>query len=118
MIGGRRKRIIMLRTKALIAVAALGVAASTASADGPNPTLPLPLYGSDTLFDVAKDIITGCGLDANLSYKGTGSGQGGKAMGPGDSTVNPVIQPHNQQIAPQSRFLNGTECSAIGTNQG
>ena len=39
-------------------------------------------------------------------------------MGPGDSTAVPVIVPLSRQIAPQSRFLTATECSAIATNAG
>src|SRR5436190_7609883 len=121
----RRKPTIMFKKKAFAAIALLGLGASTASADGPNPTLPLPLYGSDTLFNVTSKIIADCETAGKiptltLTYKGTGSGQGGKAMGPGDSTTNPVIQPHNQQLAPQSRFLSSGECSAapFGTNAG
>lgn len=113
----------MFSKKALIAVVALGLGASSANADGPLPTLPLPLYGSDTLFNVTRDIIAACSAtnpNIHLSYKGTGSGQGGKAMGPGDSAANPAIPAHNQQIAPQSRFLSTAECSAapFATNAG
>lgn len=61
----------------------------------------LDLKGSDTLEDVAKDVIGVCNLGALLNYVGGGSGAGQAAMAAG-----------TQQIAPMSRELNGTACSA------
>jgi hypothetical protein len=109
----------MLRRPALIAITALGVSASA----GGVMAQALPMYGSDTLFDVTTKIINDCvsqgALPANsLTYKGTGSSQGGKAMGAGDPAANPVIPAQNQQVAPQSRFLNSGECNFFSANQG
>lgn len=68
------------------------------------------LKGSDTLYEVTKKILNACPGAAGLSYLGTGSGNGEKALIPG---------PTMQNIAPMSRFLNGSAvCNASGTNAG
>lgn len=72
----------------------LGVgAASSASA--------LDMKGSDTLAEVTKDAVSLCGLATAINYVGGGSGTGQAAMVAG-----------TQQIAPMSRELNGTACTA------
>jgi ABC-type phosphate transport system substrate-binding protein len=63
--------------------------------------VPLPLKGSDTLEQVTKDVISLCSLGALISYIGGGSGTGQAAMTAG-----------TQQMAPMSRELNGTACTA------
>ena len=62
---------------------------------------PLPLKGSDTLELVTKDVISLCSLGALISYVGGGSGTGQAAMVAG-----------TQLVAPMSRELNGTACTA------
>jgi hypothetical protein len=64
------------------------------------------LRGSDTLEDVAKAVITDCGLGAVMSYVGGGSGAGQSAM---------TATPPTQNIAPMSRELNGTACVATAS---
>lgn len=61
----------------------------------------LDLKGSDTLELVTKDAINLCGLSAALTYVGGGSGTGQAALVAG-----------TQQIAPMSRELNSTACTA------
>jgi ABC-type phosphate transport system substrate-binding protein len=101
----------MLRNKALIVLAALGIGADASMAAAQS------LYGSDTLKDLTIDAVnaavTAGAIGAgSISYKGTGSGQGGKAMNAGDAAAVPVIPAGNQQISPQSRFLQDAECGA------
>jgi len=62
---------------------------------------PLPIKGSDTLELVTKDAIALCSLGTLISYVGGGSGTGQAAMVAG-----------TQQVAPMSRELNGTACTA------
>lgn len=62
---------------------------------------PIPLKGSDTLEEVTKDVINLCSLSTLINYVGGGSGTGQAAMVAG-----------TQQIAPMSRELNGTACTA------
>ena len=61
----------------------------------------ISLKGSDTLELVTKDAIAVCGLGTRITYLGGGSGTGQAAMVSG-----------TQQIAPMSRELNGTACTA------
>lgn len=61
----------------------------------------LDMKGSDTLDQVTKDAINLCGLSTAINYVGGGSGTGQAAMVAG-----------TQQIAPMSRELNGTACTA------
>ena len=73
----------------------LGVGAtSSASAQ-------VSIKGSDTLEEVTKDAINLCGLASAINYVGGGSSTGQAAMVAG-----------TQQIAPMSRELNGTACTA------
>ena len=74
--------------------AAFGLSAAAQAA-------PLSLQGSDTLEDVTKDVIGVCSLGTRINYVGGGSGTGQAAMVAG-----------TQQIAPMSRELNGTACTA------
>jgi ABC-type phosphate transport system substrate-binding protein len=111
----------MLKKNALIALAAFGIGASGSGSTAAAQALPV--YGSDTLFDVTTKAINDCvaagALPANsLSYKGTGSSQGGKAMNGGDAAAVPPFPAQNQQIAPQSRFLSSAECSFFSSNAG
>jgi ABC-type phosphate transport system substrate-binding protein len=105
----------MLRKNALVAIATAGACAVVSTS-----ALAQQMYGSDTMFDVMTQVINTCGRSADVTYRGTGSGQGEKAMGPGDSGVTPAIAAQSQQIAPMSRFLNdnATGCDAIGPDQG
>ena len=64
----------------------------------------LDLKGSDTLELVTKDAINLCSLGTVLNYVGGGSGTGQAAMVAG-----------TQQVAPMSRELNGTACTASAT---
>jgi hypothetical protein len=54
------------------------------------------------------DLIAAAGLGASMSYLGGGSSLGGTKMSPSAAGQGPN---GNQQVAPQSRFLNATECS-------
>ena len=74
-------------------------AASNATAQVVN------LKGSDTLEDVVKGVIAdpACALTASFNYVGGGSGGGQSAM---------TATPPTQNIAPMSRQLNGTACTA------
>ncbi|MBC7988550.1 MAG: hypothetical protein H7Y19_03060 [Luteimonas sp.] len=87
-----------LRLSAIVATLGL-VAASQARAQ------VLQLRGSDTLENVTRDVITSCGLNASINYRGGGSSGGENAM----KGATPL-----QQIAPMSRELNnrvpGDEC--------
>ena len=86
-----------MRTRTLITSAAfLAASAAAGTAFG-----QAQLKGSDTLFEVTKDVITACGLTANIEYIGQGSGGGQSAMAGG-----------LQHVAPMSRQLNGTACTA------
>ena len=87
------------------AILLAGVGATTAAAvtSGNN----LKLNGSDTLFDVTRDVITACGTQfpgatgfatKGITYEGGGSGVGAGQMGLG-----------NQEIAPMSRALKSGE---------
>lgn len=107
----------MVRNRAFVAMTALSIGSSAAGAFA--QTAPTTMYGSDTLRDVTQAAIAACvsagKLAANnIFYLGGGSGEGGRAMGAGGG----LGAAQSQQIAPQSRFLSSTECSAIGTNQG
>ena len=85
-----------MRTRTLITSAAfLAASAAAGTAFG-----QAQLKGSDTLFEVTKDVITACGLTADLEYIGQGSGGGQSAMAGG-----------LQHVAPMSRQLNGTGCT-------
>jgi hypothetical protein len=75
------------------------------------------MFGSDTLRELTIDALTaavtaGAIGSGSISYRGTGSNPGGKAMNQGDTTAVPAIPAGNQQIAPQSRFLQDSECGA------
>lgn len=68
----------------------------------------IALNGSDTLFDVTRDVMTSCATQfgdfasQNLTYLGGGSGVGATQMAS-----------NNQQVSPMSRALKNTEyCSA------
>lgn len=87
------------------AILLAGVGATTAAAvtSGNN----LKLNGSDTLFDVTRDVITACGTQfpgsngfatKGITYEGGGSGVGAGQLG---------LQ--NQEIAPMSRALKSGE---------
>jgi cysteine-rich repeat protein len=73
-------------------------------AEPPSGVLPFQMLGSDTLREVTRDVILTCQLENNIDYRGTGSTNGGNAM-----------RTKDQQIAPQSRFLNSQECNDFGT---
>jgi hypothetical protein len=66
-----------------------------------DATAALSLQGSDTLEEVTKDVIGVCSLGPLINYVGGGSGTGQAAMVAG-----------TQQVAPMSRELNGTACTA------
>ena len=91
--------------KTVIAMLALGLGASTASAEPQSGVLPMQMFGSDTLREVTLEVIQTCQLQNNITYLGTGSTNGGNAM-----------RTKDQQIAPQSRFLNSQECSDFGSS--
>ena len=87
------------------AILLAGVGATTAAAvtSGNN----LAINGSDTLFDVTRDVITACGgvfpgasgfATKGITYEGGGSGVGAGQMGLG-----------KQEIAPMSRALKSGE---------
>ncbi len=82
----------------------ISLSSTLVRADPPPGTLPFTMFGSDTLREVTRDVIATCGLDNNIDYRGTGSTNGGSAM-----------RTRDQQIAPQSRFLNSAECTDFGT---
>jgi ABC-type phosphate transport system substrate-binding protein len=95
---------------AAILLAGVGATTVAAVTSGNN----IALNGSDTLFDVTRDVITACGTQfpgatgfatKGITYEGGGSGVGAGQMGLG-----------HQEIAPMSRSLkNGEYC---GANQG
>lgn len=99
-----------MKNKALIVLAAIGIGADASSAAAQS------FYGSDTLFEVTRELVDQCPLvtTSDLDYKGGGSSLGGKAMTTGDATAVPAIPAQNQQIAPQSRFLKSSECGSTG----
>jgi hypothetical protein len=114
-----------MKMKMLVTSVALGLGASSALAN-PDPNPPTPFASSDTLREVTKDMISACGVGSQLTSTGGGSTLAGTRMNPVGS-----FAPHGQQqIAPQSRFLNTTECnffngvvpypgeSALGANAG
>lgn len=74
-------------------------------AEPPSGVLPFRMLGSDTLREVTRDVIFSCSLENNIDYQGTGSTNGGAAM-----------RTRDQQIAPQSRFLNSAECADFGSS--
>jgi hypothetical protein len=84
-----------LFTGALTFALGAGVVADAAALD---------LKGSDTLELVTKDAINFCGLGSLINYVGGGSGTGQAAMVAG-----------TQQIAPMSRELNSTACTATAS---
>lgn len=94
-----------MRRQQTFALVASLLTVSTARAEPQAGVLPMPMYGSDTLREVTRQIIETCVLTPNLDYLGTGSTNGGNAM-----------RARNQQIAPQSRFLSSTECSDFGSS--
>ncbi|HEY5957862.1 MAG TPA: hypothetical protein VIV60_14970 [Polyangiaceae bacterium] len=71
-----------------------------AGAVGAHALSGIHFLGSDTLYEVTRDVIAACPAITNASfiYDGTGSGNGEKAMNLAAST---------QTVAPMSRFLNG-----------
>ena len=78
-----------MRTRTLITSAAfLAASAAAGTAFG-----QAQLKGSDTLFEVTKDVITACGLTANLEYIGQGSGGGQSAMAGGPSARGADVAP-------------------------
>ncbi len=89
---------------AAILLAGVGATTVAAVTSGNN----LALNGSDTLFDVTRDVITACGTQfpsgsgdfasKGITYEGGGSGVGATQMGGG-----------KQEIAPMSRALKNTE---------
>src|SRR5262245_40725280 len=93
-----------MRTRKFLAGAAFLVGVGAAA----QANAQLNLKGSDTLEDVAKDAITASGV-SNITYIGGGSGGGQAAM----TATTPT-----QQIAPMSRQLNGTACTALGATIG
>jgi hypothetical protein len=97
-----------MNKKMLVTAVALGVAANGAA--GSAHAQVKNLNGSDTLFEITRDLITAAGLGGSLNYLGGGSTLGGQRMNP---NTNP--QPNYQQISPQSRFLNAAECTIAGT---
>jgi hypothetical protein len=101
----------MRKRLAFIAVA-LGFGVTSARAN-PDPTPPTDIGGSDTMREITIDVINQCALGgpagslaSSLIYIGGGSTAGGTRMNPANSPPNAL-----QQVAPQSRFLNATECS-------
>jgi ABC-type phosphate transport system substrate-binding protein len=70
-----------------------------------NAAAALALKGSDTLEDVARDVIAACpsAIAAGITYLGGGSGGGEAAM---------IAATPTQQIAPMSRELSGTSTTA------
>jgi hypothetical protein len=87
----------MKRTLAAATVVAMGVSGAAHGA-------AFGLKGSDTLEEITKDVISVCNLDSVLSYIGGGSATGQAAMASG-----------SQQLAPMSRQLSGTACSATAS---
>jgi len=89
-----------MRTRTLITGAAfllVGVASA-----GKAHAQALNLRGSDTLDLVSTDVIAACtGATGNIVYVGGGSGAGQAAMASG-----------TQHVAPMSRQLNGSQCTA------
>ena len=83
---------------------------TTTAHAAPPPALPMKMLGSDTLREVTREVIESCDLTSHIDYQGTGSSNGGAAMKPQGSAGA------DQQIAPQSRFLNGAECAYFGSS--
>lgn len=71
-----------------------------------NAMAALALKGSDTLEDVARDVIAACpsAITAAVSYVGGGSGGGEAAM---------IAATPTQQVAPMSRELSGTTSPVV-----
>lgn len=91
---------------ALITVLVLGAHRANAA---PDPNETFELRGSDTMYELTREIIDSCG---GIHYVG-----GGSALGLGE------IRAENQQIAPMSRFLDEntgyrrtSECDFVGPN--
>jgi ABC-type phosphate transport system substrate-binding protein len=83
---------------ALAILASLGAA----SADAQVVVGPNDLQGSDTLFNVIRDLNTRLGINpANLTYVGGGSGTG----------ITGMRTSNRQEIAPSSRFFSTAECT-------
>ncbi len=78
---------------------AAGLSALTANAQS--------FKGSDTLFEITNDVIAACPAASGLTYLGTGSSNGEKAIAPGGGALA------TQQIAPMSRFFNGGSSGAV-----
>ena len=96
-----KRRILMRTTRTLIteaacvflAVAVVGAGSASAQA----------LRGSDTLEDITENVLAACPGAVGVSYIGGGSGAGQGAM----TGASPT-----QHVAPMSRQLNGTACTA------
>jgi hypothetical protein len=112
-----------MRTKLLWTTLALVVGASGARAN-PDPNPPTNIAGSDTMREITIDIINACNdpnpndavpgpVAGSLVYIGGGSSLGGQRM---SAALYPPAG--MQQVAPQSRFMNATECSSVATNRG
>jgi cysteine-rich repeat protein len=106
----RQQEDIQTMKKVLVACCLLGLGAGTASAEPPNPAPAggTQIAGSDTLREIAIDVLAACGVNVPtpvLNYIGGGSTGGGDAM-----------RARNQQVAPQSRFLSSNECDDFGAS--
>jgi hypothetical protein len=101
-----------MKYRVVVTAVALGFGASAARAN-PDPVAPTQFSSSDTLRNITVDVIAACGVGAQLEAAGGGSSLAGTRM-------SPLLFPPNgmQQVAPQSRFMNSTECNAVGPNQG
>src|SRR5262245_15395697 len=92
---------IVMRTKTLITGAAFAVIGVIGA--GPA-SAQQSLRGSDTLEDVVENVLGACpGAAGLIVYVGGGSGSGQAAMQGAAPT---------QHVAPMSRQLNGTACTA------
>ncbi len=94
-----------MRTRTLLAGASFLAAVGAAA----QANAQLQMKGSDTLEDIARDAVAAAGLSAVINYVGGGSTSGQAAMS---------ATPPTQQIAPMSRALNGTACTALGATVG
>jgi hypothetical protein len=91
----------------LTALTILGVPSIVAANPPPEPAR-LSLASADTLFEVTQAVVGACGLGRIVSTGG-GSSAAGLLMNP----IGNYAPNGQQQIAPQSRFLDATECNAF-----
>jgi ABC-type phosphate transport system substrate-binding protein len=88
-----------MRTRTLIT----GAAFLAVGVVGPGSASAQALRGSDTLEDITENVLAACPAAPGVSYIGGGSSAGQGAM----SGAGPT-----QHVAPMSRQLNGTACTA------